>query len=160
MPGPGKWHLRGPIISILNHICESDGFRVRLASIGLRLGGLYGGLEKFAQASAPREDAVSAWAGSEGPPSPSLTRLHVCTNWGTNTDAVYILAGSTNHACLVIYDVRKAHPLFKQSTWSRLRKPNRRADLPSAECTGSDLFSLHLWLDPFTKTPRALHIFG
>lgn len=25
MPGPGKWHLRGPVISMLNHICESDG---------------------------------------------------------------------------------------------------------------------------------------
>lgn len=25
MPGPSKCHLRGPVISALNHICESDG---------------------------------------------------------------------------------------------------------------------------------------
>lgn len=44
----------------------------------------------------------------------------------------------------------RAFPLLKQSAWSWLRKPNRQVDLPGAQCMRSDLFSLHLWLDPFT----------
>lgn len=35
MPGPSKWHLRGPVISTLNHICESEGPSVRLCSVCL-----------------------------------------------------------------------------------------------------------------------------
>lgn len=109
----------------------------------------------------------SGWPGLSERPNTQLqthmdTFKHELTAWGANTrshtqtDRLYEPSLPCN--------LQRQHGLSpfqkKKSTWSRLRKPNRQADLPSTRCTGSDLFSLHLWLDPFTQTPKALHIFG
>ncbi len=78
MPGPGKWHLRGPVISMLNHICESDGVRFGLCSVCLRLGGQYGGLEKQSVGDQVHREATSGIM--------YCTFTHACANWGAKTD--------------------------------------------------------------------------
>lgn len=68
------------------------------------------------------------------------------TKPGAENTNQHTLAGSSDHAGAVIYDVSAVgpSPFSNRAHGPGLRKPNRRADLPGAQCTGSDLFSLHL----------------
>lgn len=132
MPEPGKWHLKPPplVISTLNHIRESDSVRAGLPRPPhpLRL--------------------TEAGSSGEGPSRQRPGSDDVYGRFGRvrskNTD-VRALADSSGRARLVIYDVSAGpSPSSNRAHGPDSEKPNRRADLPGAQCTGSDLFSVHL----------------
>lgn len=141
MPGPGKWHLRGPVISMLNHICESDSVRVGLCSVCPRLGRNYG---TWSQLSGIRwNQRVTTF--KEGLDMPPRTRTDLLTQTHTYT-------GRLLEACLT-YNLQRQHvpSHFPTEHMVRSQKTKHRLTSPLHSARGQTWF---LWLDPFTQTPK------
>ena len=141
MPGPGKWHLRGPVISMLNHICESEGAGVGPCSVCLSVGGQCWGQRSSCE-PVVRDKMKSVGPGSQGSDVPprrftlaSVRRhAHPPPPPQTHTQNRKLF-----QPYLVIYNISIGHPVFKRDS---NQTDGLTSPVHSAECTGSDLFSL------------------
>ena len=171
MPRPGNCHLRGPVISMLNHICESDIIIVGIYAVCPRLRVQRGGQRSSTEAAvwntmkSVGNDALRA---AEQATTNMHRRIYTFHAQSEEQTHAHTQASSTHQAHLVIYNVSMGSPLFQTEHMVQAQKTKQTGWPP--QCTVHEVrlvfpspltrsiyknskSTLHLWLGLHTYIP-------